>query len=75
MRRSDEIKRLRNIYKPGIKVRLIHMEGEPQMTEGLEGAIDYIDDAPQIHVNWENGSSLALIPEVDKFEIIKNSNS
>lgn len=71
MRRSDEIKRLRNIYKPGIKVRLIHMEGEPQMTEGLEGAIDYIDDAPQIHVNWENGSSLALIPEVDKFEIIK----
>ena len=51
------------------------MEGEPQMTEGLEGAIDYIDDAPQIHVNWENGSSLALIPEVDKFEIIKNSNS
>ena len=68
---SDEIERLRNIYKPGIKVRLIHMEGEPQMTEGLEGAIDYIDDAPQIHVKWENGSSLALIPELDKFEIIK----
>lgn len=71
MRRSDEIERLRNIYKPGIKVRLIHMEGEPQMSKGLEGTIDYVDDAPQIHVNWENGSSLALIPEVDKFEIIK----
>ena len=52
LRRSDEIKRLRNIYKPGIKVRLIHMEGEPQMAEGLEGTIDYVDDAPQIHVNW-----------------------
>ncbi len=71
MRRSDEIKRLRNIYKPGIKVRLIHMEGEPQMAEGLEGTIDYVDDAPQIHVNWGNGSSLALIPEVDKFEIVE----
>lgn len=47
------------------------MESEPQMPKGLEGIIDYVDDAPQIHVNWENGSSLALIPEVDKFEIIK----
>ena len=48
------------------------MEGESQMPKGLEGIIDYVDDAPQIHVTWENGSSLALIPEVDKFEIIKN---
>ncbi len=47
------------------------MEGEQQMAEGLEGTIDYVDDASQIHINWENGSSLALIPEVDKFEIIK----
>ena len=47
------------------------MEGKSQMPKGLEGIIDYVDDAPQIHVNWENGSSLALIPEVDKFEIIK----
>lgn len=72
MRHSEEIKRLRNIYKPGIKVRLLYMESEPQMPKGLEGIIDYVDDAPQIHVNWENGSSLALIPEVDKFQIIKN---
>ena len=71
MRHSEEIERLRNIYKPGIKVRLLYMEGEPQMPKGLEGIIDYVDDAPQIHINWENGSSLALIPEVDKFEIIK----
>lgn len=71
MRHSEEIERPRNIYKPGIKVRLLYMEGKSQMPKGLEGIIDYVDDAPQIHVNWENGSSLALIPEVDKFEIIK----
>ncbi len=71
MKHSEEVERLRNIYKPGIKVRLIHMEGEPQMAEGLKGTIDYVDDAPQIHVNWGNGSSLALIPEVDKFEIVE----
>lgn len=70
MRHSEKVERLRNVYKPGIKVRLLYMEGEQQMAEGLEGTIDYVDDAPQIHVNWENGSSLALIPEVDKFEII-----
>lgn len=71
MRHSEEIERLRNVYKPGIKVRLLYMEGESQMPKGLEEIIDYVDDAPQIHVNWENGSSLALIPEVDTFEIIK----
>ena len=37
---------------------------------GTKGVIEYIDDANQIHVNWENGSILALIPEVDNFSVL-----
>ena len=54
----------------GTKIKLICMKNEPQMPSGLIGTIEFIDDAKQIHVQWENGSSLALIPEIDKFEIL-----
>ena len=46
------------------------MKNEPQMPSGLIGIVEFIDDAKQIHVLWENGSSLALIPEIDIFEIL-----
>lgn len=54
----------------GTKIKLIYMNNEPQMPSGLMGTVEFIDDAHQIHVRWENGSSLALIPEVDQFEIL-----
>ena len=54
----------------GTKIKLIYMYNEPQMPKGLIGVVDHIDDMNQIHVNWGNHSSLALIPEVDKFEIL-----
>ena len=64
------IKRLKAEYTPGTKIRLIHMAGEPQMKPGITGTVDCVDDIGQIHMNWENGSSLALDISVDKFEKI-----
>ena len=37
---------------------------------GTEGTIEHIDGINQIHVKWDNGSSLALVPEVDTFQIL-----
>lgn len=54
----------------GTVVRLIKMEGEPQMSEGLLGRVKHTDDIGQIHTIWNNGSSLAIVPEVDEFEVI-----
>jgi hypothetical protein len=68
---NEKAKSLRNIYKAGVRVRLTNMDGEPQMPQGLEGKVDFVDDAGQIHVKWENGSTLALIEGVDKFEIVE----
>lgn len=63
------IEELKEKYPCGTKVVLEYMHGEPQMKSGLTGIINYIDDAGQIHVNWENGSTLALIPGIDRWMI------
>lgn len=61
---------IKNKYPKGTKIRLLKMEGEPQMPYGLTGIVKFVDDTEQIHVSWENGSSLALNINKDNFEII-----
>ena len=34
---------------------------------GTLGIVEHVDDEGQIHMNWSNGSSLALIPDIDTF--------
>lgn len=66
-REAGKIEWLRHRYPMGTRLCLDHMEGEPQMPAGLKGEVVCVDDIGQIHVKWENGSSLALNREVDQF--------
>ena len=34
---------------------------------GTKGSVMFVDDIAQIHVNWDNGSSLALNKDEDTF--------
>lgn len=54
------------MVKVGDKIRVIYMDGEPNMA-GAEGTVRLIDDMNQIHCA-EFG--LAVIPGVDEFEVI-----
>lgn len=54
------------IVKPGDKIRIIEMNGEPQYT-GKEGIVRCIDSIGQIHGSW---GGCALIPGEDEFEVI-----
>lgn len=55
----------------GKKVKLIKMvDPYTDLKSGDMGVIDFVDDAGQIHVSWENASHLAWIPGVDEYEII-----
>ena len=59
-------------YPKGMKLRLT-APIEDRYTPKAVGdilTVSYVDDAGQIHVKWENGSSLALIPGVDKFKVV-----
>lgn len=56
----------------GCRVRLISMGEDPCPVEsGAVGTVFYIDSIGSIHVKWDNGRSLALIPGVDAFEVIE----
>ena len=55
----------------GKRVRLVRMVDDPNPVEpGTEGTIEFVDGIGQLHVKWDNGRSLALIPEVDKYAIL-----
>ena len=38
---------------------------------GTEGVVKCIDNAGTIHVRWDTGSSLGLVPGVDRWEVIR----
>lgn len=63
------INQLKEKYPKDTPIELINMEGESRMAPGLNGKVIAVDDIGQIHVEWENGSSLALNVEEDKFRI------
>ena len=70
---KEKLEMLRKRYPAGTKVCLDAMEGEHQMESGLKGTVTYVDDIGQLLVQWENGSSLSLIPGVDRFHKISGS--
>ena len=52
----------------GDTIKIIKMDGEPEYT-GKTGEILLIDSMGQLHGTW---GGLAVVPEVDEYEIIKN---
>ena len=37
---------------------------------GDRGTVDFVDDIGTIHVSWDNGSQLGLVPGEDQFKIL-----
>jgi len=64
----NEVGEIKLEYHQGDRVRLtMDMDDPNPIYAGEEGTISCVDDAGQIHVNWDNGRSLALICGVDSF--------
>ena len=65
-----KVNELKKMYPKGTIIRLIKMDDLQAPPVGALGTVDHIDDAGTIHVHWQNGCGLGLIPEEDEFEII-----
>lgn len=66
----DKIEFLRMLYPVGCKVKLHFMDDPFAPPSGTIGTVTWVDDIGQIHVKWENGSSLALNVKLDSFSKI-----
>lgn len=64
---KQELAALREKYPPGTKIILHHMNDPFGVPDGTIGEVVTVDDAGNIHMKWQNGSSLALIEGVDVF--------
>lgn len=59
-------------YPKGTKIKLIKMVNDPfPVKPGTIGMVESVDDAGTIHMHWQSGSSLGLIPGIDEFEILE----
>lgn len=58
-------------YPPGTRIRLNSMEDPyAPILPGTEGEVDFVDDAGQLHMKWDNGRTLALVPGEDSFSVL-----
>lgn len=61
-------KKENNEHWLGKTVRIIYLDDPYSTYAGRTGVVTYVDDMGQLHGTW---GSLAIIPEVDKFEEIE----
>lgn len=60
--RKEELDALRKKYPEGCRVELVKMDDPYRdMPPGLKGVVTGVDDSGSIHVDWQNGSSLAVV--------------
>ena len=57
----DLLKQLKEYYKPGTRIRLVHMNDPyTHIPAGTIGVVTGVDDAGTVHTVWSNGSTLGV---------------
>lgn len=70
---EKEIQETKEKYVSGTKIKLLETLDDSQPIEsGTIGKVDHVDDMGTIHMIWDNGRTLGIIPNEDKFEIISS---
>ena len=66
-----KIIRLKEKFPKNTRLKLISMDDIQGPPSGTFGTVLGVDDIGMILVKWDNGSTLSLIPEEDKFKIVR----
>lgn len=60
--------RYKEAYPPGTRLMLFNMNDPHHPDEsGTRGTVEYVDDMGTIHMKWDNGRGLGLVPGEDEF--------
>ena len=70
--KKELVKMYKEIYKKGTRIECISMD-DPYypISSGTKGTVVAVDDMGTIHMEWDNGRTLGLVPGEDQFKIIK----
>lgn len=71
---SNSLINIDPLAKVGMRIRMKEMSPDEvnPVDEDLEGTIDKIDDIGTLHVKWDDGRYIGVIPNVDKYELLPN---
>ena len=63
----------KEMYPKGTRIEL-NVMNDPfaPVPSGTRGTVDHVDDMGQIHMRWDNGRTLALVPGEDSFRKLTN---
>ena len=69
MKRNEQqaVAMIRQNYPPGTRLELISMDDPQAIPPGSRGTVDHVDDMGTIHMRWDCGRSLGLVPGEDSF--------
>ncbi len=67
-----QVEQIKKKYPIGTRIELDGMDNERDMPVGLKGTVQYVDDASQLGMSWDNGRTRSLIPNEDRFHIIQS---
>lgn len=67
-RMSRMAKHYKEAYPTGTRILLLGMDDPfAPIPAGTRGSVSLVDDIGQIHMKWDNGQTLAIIPGEDNF--------
>jgi hypothetical protein len=61
--------------KEGMRIQMISMDDQHAIDRGMQGTIVRIDDLGTLHVKWDDGSTLGVIPEIDEYQLLPNEDN
>ena len=69
---EKKVETLRQRYPEGTRICLDSMDNDPRpIPPGTKGMVQFVDDAGTLHCKFDNGRTLGVIPDVDKFHKIE----
>ena len=71
MNNRNQVERIKNVFPAGTRIELLSaMDDKHGVKKGTKGTVMLVDDIGTIHMEWDNGSKLGLIPEEDNFKVL-----
>lgn len=63
----------KSTFKPGMRIQLdydMNDDSDDAPKAGEVGTVQFVDDVGTVHIEWDSGSCLGLIPGEDYFHVV-----